>query len=77
MTRSYVKYQIARDDVDTSDYRPQSVPDIHNVTKLESTFWRNAFQVFVLISVYFTLSIGLTFYNPWLYNTYVSNFTRN
>lgn len=74
MTRSYVKYQIARDDVDTSDYLPQGVPDIHNVTKPEPTLWKKAFQVFLLISAYFILSIGLTFYNPWLYNTYVSNF---
>ncbi|XP_012223273.1 solute carrier family 35 member C2 [Linepithema humile] len=74
MTRSYVKYQIARDDVDTSDYIPQSVPDIHSVTKLEPTLWKKAFQVFLLIFAYFILSIGLTFYNPWLYKTYGFDF---
>lgn len=73
MTRSHIKYQIARDDVDTTEYLPQSVTDFQNATKPEPTFWRKAFQAFVLISIYFILSIGLTFYNPWLYNTYVSN----
>lgn len=74
MTRSHVKYQIARDDIDTSEYLPQNVLDFQNVTKSESTFWRKALHVFLLISAYFILSIGLTFYNPWLYNTYVSNY---
>ncbi|EZA57504.1 hypothetical protein DMN91_009880 [Ooceraea biroi] len=74
MTRSHVKYQIARDDVDTSDYLPQNVPDYQNVTKPEATFWRKAFQAFLLISAYFVLSISLTFYNPWLYKTYGFDF---
>ncbi|CAL1679930.1 unnamed protein product [Lasius platythorax] len=74
MTRSHIKYQIARDDVDTSEYLPQSVPDFQNITKPEPTFWRKAYQVFLLISAYFILSIGLTFYNPWLYNTYGFDF---
>ncbi|XP_020293964.1 solute carrier family 35 member C2-like isoform X1 [Pseudomyrmex gracilis] len=74
MTRSHIKYQIARDDVDTTEYLPQSVTDFQNATKPEPTFWRKAFQAFVLISIYFILSIGLTFYNPWLYNTYGFDF---
>ncbi|XP_018369481.1 PREDICTED: solute carrier family 35 member C2 [Trachymyrmex cornetzi] len=74
MTRSHVKYQIARDDVDTSEYLPQNIPDFQNVTKTEPTFWRKAFHIFLLISAYFILSIGLTFYNPWLYNAYGFNF---
>lgn len=74
MTRSHIKYQIARDDVDTSEYLPQNVPDFQNVTSPEITFWRKAYQVFLLIFVYFVLSIGLTFYNPWLYNTYGFDF---
>ncbi|XP_050455638.1 solute carrier family 35 member C2 [Cataglyphis hispanica] len=74
MTRLHIKYQIARDDVDTSEYLPQNVPDFQNVTSSEPTFWRKACHVFLLISVYFVLSIGLTFYNPWLYNTYKFNF---
>lgn len=73
MTRSHIKYQIARDDVDTTDYLPQNVPDIQNISKLETSFWRKAFHAFLLISAYFVLSVGLTFYQPWLYNTYVSN----
>lgn len=77
MTRSHVKYQIARDDVDPSEYLAQNVPDFQNVMKPEPTFWNKAFHVFLLISIYFILSIGLTFYNPWLYNTYVSNCTDN
>jgi len=77
MTRSHIKYQIARDDVDTSEYLPQNVPDFQNVTSPEITFWRKAYHVFLLIFVYFVLSIGLTFYNPWLYNTYVSNYIYN
>lgn len=76
MTRSHIKYQIARDDVE-SEYLPQNVPDFQNVIKPEPTFWRKAYQVFLLISAYFILSIGLTFYNPWLYNTYVSNYIYN
>ncbi|XP_029161955.1 solute carrier family 35 member C2-like [Nylanderia fulva] len=74
MTRSHIKYQIARDDVETSEYLPQNVPDFQNVIKPEATFWRKAYQVCLLISAYFILSIGLTFYNPWLYNTYGFNF---
>ncbi|KAL6261413.1 hypothetical protein P5V15_006508 [Pogonomyrmex californicus] len=74
MTRSHVKYQIARNDIDTPEYVSQNVPDFHNVTNPESTFWRRAFHIFLLISAYFILSIGLTFYNPWLYNTYGFNF---
>lgn len=73
MTRSHIKYQIARDDVE-SEYLPQNVPDFQNVIKPEPTFWRKAYQVFLLIFAYFILSIGLTFYNPWLYNTYGFNF---
>lgn len=73
MTRSHVKYQIARDDVDTSEYLPQNIPDFQNV-KTEPTFWRKTFHIFLLISAYFILSIGLTFYNPWLYNAYGFNF---
>lgn len=75
MTRPYVKYQIARDDVDTTDYLPQNVPDFQNVSKLETSFWKKASQALLLISAYFVLSVGLTFYQPWLYNTYVSNCT--
>ncbi|XP_025074397.1 solute carrier family 35 member C2 [Pogonomyrmex barbatus] len=74
MTRSHVKYQIARNDIDTPEYVSQNIPDFHNVTNPESTFWRRAFHIFLLISAYFILSIGLTFYNPWLYNTYGFNF---
>jgi len=79
MTRSHVKYQIARDDVDishieTSDYLPQNISDYQNVTKPEVAFWRKISQAFLLISSYFVLSISLTFYNPWLYKTYVSNY---
>lgn len=73
MTRSHVKYQIARDDVETTDYMPQNVPEFQNISKLEASFWRKAFQALLLISAYFVLSVGLTFYQPWLYNTYVSN----
>lgn len=77
MTRLHIKYQIARDDVDTSEYLPQNVPDFQNLTSSEPTFWRKACHVFLLISAYFVLSIGLTFYNPWLYNTYVSSYIYN
>lgn len=74
MTRLHIKYPIARDDVDISEYLPQNVPDFQNVTSPKSTFWRKAYQKLLLISIYFVLSIGLTFYNPWLYNTYGFNF---
>jgi len=82
MTRSHVKYQIARDDVDishieTSDYLSQNIPDCEtyqNAIRPEVAFWRKMSQAFLLISAYFVLSISLTFYNPWLYKTYVSNY---
>lgn len=75
MTRSYVKYQIARDDADnTSDYLSQNIPDVQNVSKAEPSFWRKVSRALLLISAYFVLSVGLTFYQPWLYNTYKFNF---
>lgn len=57
----------------TSDYLPQNVPDFQNIPKAEPTFWRKISRAFLLISGYFVLSVGLTFYQPWLYNTYVSH----
>lgn len=77
MTRSHIKYQIAKEDVDSSDYLPQNVSEFQNVSIPESSFWRKAFQALLLISAYFVLSVGLTFYQPWLYNTYVSNDISN
>ncbi|XP_070148810.1 solute carrier family 35 member C2-like [Polyergus mexicanus] len=74
MTRSHIKYQIARDNVDTSEYLSQNIPDFQNVTSSEPTFGRKACHMFLLIYIYFVLSISLTFYNPWLYNTYEFNF---
>lgn len=77
MTRSHIKYQIARDDVDSTGYLPRNGTDFQNLSKSESLFWKKAFQALLLILAYFVLSVGLTFYQPWLYNTYVSNLILN
>jgi len=71
LSRSLVKYQIARDDVDISEYIPQNIPDFQNVTKPESILEKNILRIFINLLLYsltliasFILSIDLTFYNP-------------
>ncbi|XP_017881367.1 solute carrier family 35 member C2-like isoform X1 [Ceratina calcarata] len=70
MTRSHVKYQIAKDTDDTSDYFLQPVQEYSNVSKKEVSLWKKTFRILLLILCYFVLSVGLTFYVQWLYNTY-------
>lgn len=72
MTRSHIKYQIAKDVDDTSEYFLQPVQDFTNISKKDVPPWKRASQMAVLIVLYFILSVGLTFYVQWLYNTYVS-----
>lgn len=72
MTRSHIKYQIAKDVDDTSDYFLQSVQEFSSMSKKEISPWRKTLQTITLILIYFVLSVGLTFYVQWLYSTYVS-----
>lgn len=72
MPRSNVKYQLAGDDEETNDYFLQHVPD-HQAAVRKAIFWNKMMQSFLLIAVYFVLSIGLTFYQKWLYGTYVGS----
>jgi hypothetical protein len=71
MPRSNIKYELTGDDEDTNNYFVQHVQEYQNVSK-KTIFWRKMMQTIILISVYFVLSIGLTFYQKWLYGTYVS-----
>lgn len=72
MTRSHIKYEIAKDADDASDYFIQHVQQFSGAFKQETSIWKKAFLTFLLILIYFVLSVGLTFYLKWLYNTYVS-----
>ena len=70
MTRSHIKYQIAKDVDDTSDYFLQSVQELSSMSKKEISPWRKTLRTIILILIYFVLSVGLTFYVQWLYSTY-------
>ncbi|XP_028523257.1 solute carrier family 35 member C2 isoform X2 [Apis cerana] len=74
MTRSHIKYQIAKDADDTSDYFLQPVQELSNISKKEISLWKKIFRTIILIFCYFILSVGLTFYVQWLYNTYGFHF---
>ncbi|XP_078044022.1 solute carrier family 35 member C2-like [Augochlora pura] len=74
MTRSHIKYQIAKDAEDKAEYFLPSVQDFSTTSKKETSFWKRAFQKIILIINYFVLSVGLTFYVKWLYNSYGFNF---
>ncbi|XP_076247780.1 solute carrier family 35 member C2-like [Calliopsis andreniformis] len=74
MTRSHIKYQIAKDADDTSDYFLQPVQEFPSTFKKETSPWKKVFQTIILILTYFVLSVGLTFYVQWLYNTYGFHF---
>ncbi|OXU27569.1 hypothetical protein TSAR_011524 [Trichomalopsis sarcophagae] len=73
MPRSNVKYELTRDDEDTNDYYLQHGQEYQTVSK-KAIFWRKMMQSIILISIYFVLSIGLTFYQKWLYGDYKFNF---
>ena len=65
MPRSKVKYEIARDDAENpEDYRTTS--------KKQLFMWQTFFLLVSIIFPYFVLSVGLTFYQKWLFKTYVS-----
>lgn len=71
MSRSSIKYQIVKKD-DTLYYlSSQNTQDYQNIPKKEPCI--GALQTILIISIYFVLSIGLTFYQKWLFKTYVSN----
>ncbi|XP_053995025.1 solute carrier family 35 member C2 [Hylaeus anthracinus] len=74
MTRSHIKYEIAKDTDDTSDCFLQPVQEFSGTIKKETSAWKKAIQTFILILIYFSLSVGLTFYLQWLYKTYGFNF---
>ena len=67
MPRSNIKYQLTGDDDDSNDYFLQHVQDYQSNSKT-ANFWRKMIQTLLLISVYFVLSISLTFYQQWLYS---------
>ncbi|XP_031826391.1 solute carrier family 35 member C2 [Nomia melanderi] len=74
MTRSHIKYQIAKDAEDTSEYFLPSVQEFSTTPKKETSFWKKSFQKLLLIVNYFILSVGLTFYVQWLYKNYGFHF---
>lgn len=71
MPRSNIKYELAGDDEDTNDYFLQHVQEYQNVSE-KTVFWRKMMRTITIIAIYFVLSIGLTFYQKWLYDIYVS-----
>ncbi|XP_015607112.1 solute carrier family 35 member C2 [Cephus cinctus] len=70
MPRSNVKYEIANQDADTSDYFLSHVQEFQNSTTMQTSFSRKILQTILLISLYFVLSIGLTFYQKWVLKSY-------
>ncbi|XP_058798469.1 solute carrier family 35 member C2 [Phymastichus coffea] len=73
MPRSNIKYELAEDDEETYDYFIQHAPE-HQPATRKTLFWNKLMQTITLIAVYFVLSIGLTFYQKWLYGTYKFNY---
>ncbi|XP_011495726.1 PREDICTED: solute carrier family 35 member C2 [Ceratosolen solmsi marchali] len=73
MPRSNIKYELTGDDEDTNNYFAQHAQEYQTLSK-KAIFWRKMMQTIILISVYFVLSIGLTFYQKWLYGTYKLNY---
>lgn len=70
MTKSDIKYEIANGD-DEQDYY-QTAQDFQLPVKPKTSIFRQILNTTLLISAYFVLSVGLTFYLRWLYSTYVS-----
>lgn len=72
MSRPSIKYQIVKKD-DTSYYlSSQNTQDCPNVVKREPCV--GVLQATLIISIYFVLSVSLTFYQKWLFKTYGFNF---
>ncbi|XP_012286689.1 solute carrier family 35 member C2 isoform X2 [Orussus abietinus] len=69
MPRSNVKYEVASQDADSPDYFLQQVHDFQSTAKTQTSFWRKIGLTTLLIALYFALSVGLTFYQQWLYST--------
>ncbi|XP_033222139.1 solute carrier family 35 member C2-like isoform X1 [Belonocnema kinseyi] len=63
MPRSKVKYEIAREDIENSE-------DYQTSSKKQLLIWQRFFLLVSIIFPYFVLSVGLTFYQKWLFKTY-------
>ncbi|XP_063978558.1 solute carrier family 35 member C2 [Diachasmimorpha longicaudata] len=70
MPRSDIKYEIARNDPDTTEYYLQHAEDYQPTTKGGKTFGRTVVVSLVLIGFYFVLSVGLTFFQQWFNHKY-------
>ncbi|KAF7987659.1 hypothetical protein HCN44_003522 [Aphidius gifuensis] len=72
-SRSDIKYEIARNDQDdqnTIDYYLHHSQDYQTTKKIEKSIFYTLSKSLIIILIYFILSVGLTFYNQWLYNDY-------
>lgn len=75
MPRSNVKYELTKHDEETNDYFLHHVQDYQMASK-KAFFWHKMIQSIILISFYFLFSIGLTFYQKWIYENYVSSYFK-
>ncbi|XP_051163493.1 solute carrier family 35 member C2 [Leptopilina boulardi] len=74
MPRFNVKYEIARDDVENIEYFLQNDKNLQTSSKKQLIFPQNQFLLIIIICPYFVLSMGLTFYQKWLFKTYDFNY---
>lgn len=72
MPRANIKYELARDDPDTMDYYLQHAEDYQTTSKIQKSFFNIYGKSLILISIYFVLSVGLTFYQKRLFHSRVS-----
>ncbi|KAK0088573.1 hypothetical protein PV325_011493 [Microctonus aethiopoides] len=69
MPRANIKYELARDDPDTMDYYLQHAEDYQTTSKIQKSFFNIYGKSLILISIYFVLSVGLTFYQKRLFHS--------
>ncbi|XP_043474658.1 solute carrier family 35 member C2 [Leptopilina heterotoma] len=74
MPRFNVKYEIARDEVENTEYFLQNDQNLQTPSKKQLVFQQNQFLLIIIICPYFVLSMGLTFYQKWLFKTYDFNY---
>ncbi|KAG7197651.1 hypothetical protein KM043_016472 [Ampulex compressa] len=75
MTRLHVKYQITKSDPEVNDRLAHTgVEDLKTIHSKKISFWKKILWTVLLIGIYFVLSVGLTFYQQWLYNSYGFDF---
>lgn len=72
MPKSNVKYQIASQEADTPDFFVQHATDFKNTRQKQLPFWWGIVLTTSVILLYFVLSVGLTFYQQWLFKTWAS-----